>query len=107
MHKQILLGLLVVLLAVSAGVGASSPCLIFHLDAVSSPVFFRELEAGNLPNIERLFAGGIHIKHGLTLYPGGTEVIYPRLKMGIGNDQGRTVSWGLVDPETEEIITSP
>jgi hypothetical protein len=43
----------------------------------------------------------------LTLYPGGTEVIYPRLKMGIGNDQGRTVSWGLVDPETEEIITSP
>lgn len=106
-QKWILLLVLAVLAGSTTNVQAAKPYLIFHLDAVSSQDFFRELEAGNLPNIERLFAGGTQIKHGLSLYPGGTEMIYPRLKTGTGNHEGHSVGWGAVDPETGQLIPEP
>lgn len=83
---------------------AANPFLILHLDAVSSQDFFRELEAGNLPNIEALFADGIHIRHGMSLFPGGTEMIYPRLKAGLSNSQGESVGWGYVDPTSKKVV---
>lgn len=86
---------------------ASNPYLIFHLDAISSYDFYRELEAGNLPNIEALFADGIHIRHGLTLYPGGTEIIYPRLKSGKGNHEDGSISWGYLDREQDQMVSEP
>ena len=102
-QKWILLLVLAVLAGSTTNVQAAKPYLIFHLDAVSSQDFFRELEAGNLPNIERLFAGGTQIKHGLSLYPGGTEMIYPRLKTGTGNHEGHSLGWGAVAPQTGQL----
>lgn len=86
---------------------AANPYLILHLDAISAHDFYRELEAGNLPNIQALFADGIHIKHGLSLYPGGTEIIYPRLKSGMGNHEGGSISWGYLDRETDQVVSEP
>ncbi len=74
--------------------------LVLHLDAVSSADFFAELEAGGLPNIAELFQNGQKVKHGLTLYPGGTEIIMPRIKEGLDNSQGNSVGWGYLDRET-------
>ena len=73
--------------------------LVLHLDAVSSADFFAELEAGGLPNIAELFQNGQKVKHGLTLYPGGTEIIMPRIKEGLDNSQGNSVGWGYLDRE--------
>ena len=78
--------------------------LIFHLDAVSSVDFYAQLEAGNLPNIEALFADGRFVKYGLSLFPGGTEMIYPRLKKGLTNSEGSIVGWTRWDRETKKSI---
>ena len=60
--------------------------LIVHLDAVSSPNFFRYMDEGYLPHVKEFFADGHIIKYGLSLLFGGTEMIYPRLKKGLGNE---------------------
>ena len=83
---------------------ANQKFLIIHLDAVSSIDFFRELEAGNIPNIAEAFKNGYQIRYGLTLYPGGTEIIYPRLKQGWDNSVNHNVGWGYLNRDTEEIV---
>jgi len=96
---------LVVLCPAAAGSGrANEKFLIIHLDAVSSLDFFRELEAGNIPNIASAFEEGHHVRYGLSLYPGGTEIIYPRLKSGWDNSVHHTVGWGYLNRETGEIV---
>ena len=79
--------------------------LIIHLDAVSSPKFFHYLEKGYLPNLEDYFKEGHIIKYGLSLFFGGTEMIYPRLKKGLGNEVGESVGWGYYDREKDRIIS--
>lgn len=101
----LLLGLL--LLAVSAHSHAGNPCLVFHLDAVSSPDFFRELEQGNLPNLAALFADGDSIRYGLTLFPGGTQSIYPSLMTGTDNRAGTSIAWRYVDHADDRIVRAP
>ncbi|MEJ6951479.1 alkaline phosphatase family protein [Natronospora cellulosivora (SeqCode)] len=83
---------------------ANNPYLIFHLDAVSSEVFYRELEDGNLPNIEEIFEGGNMIRYGLTLFPGGTEVIVPRLPYGYSNAENPLVGWSFYDAKEERVV---
>lgn len=97
--------LLITLIVLLLGTGAlaknrENKFLILHLDAVASVDFFRELEAGHLPNIERIFATGQIVKHGITLYPGGTEIIMPRIKKGLENSEGNMIGWGYLDRET-------
>lgn len=74
--------------------------LIIHLDAVSSVDFFHQLELGSFPNMEAIFESGQRVKYGVSLYPGGTEIVMPRLKQGLDNSQHRSVSWGYYDRET-------
>lgn len=78
--------------------------LIFHLDAVSTVDFDAELQAGNLPNIEALFAAGQYIKYGLSPFPGGTEIIYPRIKEGLDNSQHHFVAWSRWDRENNKSV---
>ena len=74
--------------------------LILHVDGFFSADFFRELEAGRLPNIAKLFHTGQKVKHGITLYPGATEIIMPRLKEGLDSFEGKFVGWGHLDRES-------
>ena len=106
-NQRISLFVVLILTFIVPTVAAANPYLIFHLDAVSAHDFYRELEEGNLPNIEALFEGGIQIKHGLSLYPGGTEMIYPRLKSGTGNHEGGSISWGYLDREADQLVSEP
>jgi hypothetical protein len=85
--------------------GETSPkFLIFHLDAVSAQNFFQYMEEGYLPNLKAVFENGNIIHYGLSLFPGGTETIYPRLKEGLDNSTGDTVGWGGYDRDKEQII---
>ncbi len=79
--------------------------LIIHLDAIPSPSFFRYMEEGYLPNVKSVFESGHMIKYGLSLFPGGTETIYPRLKEGMGNERGESVGWGYYDREKDRIVS--
>ena len=78
--------------------------LIIHADAISAEDFFAELEAGYLPNIAYLFQDGQQVRHGLTLYPGGTEIIMPRIKAGLDNSQGNSVGWGYLDRDQDKEV---
>ncbi|HHY08998.1 MAG TPA: alkaline phosphatase family protein [Firmicutes bacterium] len=80
--------------------------LIFHLDAISAVDFDSELQAGNLPNVQALFADGRYIKYGLSPFPGGTEIIYPRLKDGLDNSQHHVVAWSRWDREADQRVSN-
>ena len=85
--------------------GSASPkFLIFHLDAVSSRDFFQYMEEGSLPNLKAVFENGNMIHYGLSLFPGGTETIYPRLKEGWNNSIGESVGWGYYNRDKEKIV---
>lgn len=84
---------------------AAPKFLIIHLDAVSSRDFFSYLEEGQLPNTEAAFLNGAMIEHGLTLFPGGTEIIYPRLKDGRSNEEGLPVGWAYYDREEKRVVS--
>lgn len=73
--------------------------LIIHLDAVSSSKFFQYMEEEYLPNTKAIFKEGHAIKYGLSLFPGGTENIIPRLKEGLGNETGENIGWGYYNRE--------
>ncbi|NLJ81457.1 MAG: alkaline phosphatase family protein [Firmicutes bacterium] len=92
--------LLIIFSAASSAEAKEDKFLIIHLDAVSSIDFFKELEEGRLPNTAELFASGQQSRYGLTLYPGGTEMIYPRLKEGLDNSQKSLIGWGFLERET-------
>ncbi|MCK5767683.1 MAG: alkaline phosphatase family protein [Candidatus Atribacteria bacterium] len=95
-----LLTVLLLLLSVFGLIGEASPkFLIFHLDALSSDDFFRYMDEGSLPNLKSVFEEGHMIHYGLSLFPGGTETIYPRLKEGCNNSIGDSVGWGYYDRE--------
>ena len=79
--------------------------LIVHLDAVSSPNFFQYMDEGYLPHLKSFFEKGHIIKYGLSLFFGGTEMIYPRLKKGLGNEVGESVGWGYYDREKDRVVS--
>jgi len=79
--------------------------LIVHLDAVSSPNFFQYMDEGYLPHLKEFFGEGNIIKYGLSLFFGGTEMIYPRLKKGLGNEVGESVGWGYYDREKDRAVS--
>jgi len=99
-----LLAIVIILLYFSVPGEASPKFLIFHLDAVSSQNFFQYMEDGDLPNLKAFFESGHTIRHGLSLFPGGTETIYPRLKKGLDNSTGDSVGWGYYDRDKERVI---
>jgi len=77
--------------------------LIIHLDAISSGKFFQYLDKGYLPNMKKVFSDGHIIPYGLSLYPGGTETIVPRLTEGLDNSTG-AVGWRYYDRDKGKII---
>jgi hypothetical protein len=84
---------------------ASDRYLIIHVDAISFETFERAFAAGLLPNIERIFADGV-TRRGLSLYPGSTPVIYPRIRTGEANDGVGPLSIaGWFDREREELVS--
>jgi hypothetical protein len=81
--------------------------LLLHLDGIPTSLLTRELEAGRLPNLQRAFASGGWIKQALSLFPGGTEMIYPRLKGGYGPAEGLPVSWNSYDRTKDRPVSKP
>ena len=98
------LTIVLILLSFSITGGASPKFLILHLDAVSSQNFFQYMEDGDLPYLKAFFEDGHIIHHGLSLFPGGTEMAVPHLKEGIDNSKGG-VGWGYYDQEREKVIS--
>lgn len=100
-----ILVLVLFLLSVLIVNGVASPkFLIFHLDAVSSRDFFQYMEEGSLPNLKAAFEDGNMIHYGLSLFPGGTETIYPRMREGWDNSIGNSVGWGYYDRKKERVV---
>jgi len=95
---------IVIILLSSPVTGEASPkFLIFHLDAISSQNFFQYMEDGDLPNIKAFFEDGHMIHHGLSLFPGGTEMAVPHLKEGLDNSTG-IPGWDYYDRDKERVI---
>ena len=100
----ILAAIVIILLSFSITGEASPKFLIFHLDAVSSQNFFQYMEDGYLPNLKAVFEDGQMIHHGLSLFPGGTEMAVPHLKEGLDNSTGG-VGWGYYDRDKEKVVS--
>ncbi len=96
------LQLLIITLPVNAE--TSPKFLIIHLDAVCSEDFYQYMDDGYLPNVKEIFESGHMIRYGLSLFPGGTETIYPRMKKGIDNAAGESVGWGHYDRDSKTMI---
>jgi len=62
------------------------------------------MKDGYLPNLKAVFENGHIIHYGLSLFPGGTEMIYPRLKKGLDSSTGDSVGWGYYDRDKERVI---
>ncbi|MEA2022599.1 MAG: hypothetical protein U9N08_09075 [Candidatus Caldatribacteriota bacterium] len=62
------------------------------------------MDKGYLPNLKAVFKKGNMIHYGLSLFPGGTETIYPRLKEGWNNSVGKSVGWGYYDRNKKRIM---
>jgi hypothetical protein len=89
----------------SHAVAAEGPrFLIFHLDAVASHELDLAIAEGRVPNLEAAFAGGARL-NALTLYPQGTEMLYPRLKAGLRNDEVGPIGWGHYDREDRREVS--
>jgi len=71
--------------------------LSFPATGETSPKFL-------IPNLKAVFENGHIIHYGLSLFPGGTETIYPRLKKGLDNSTGDSVGWGYYDRDKERVI---
>ncbi|MCR4426325.1 MAG: alkaline phosphatase family protein [Firmicutes bacterium] len=80
---------------------AHAPYLIIHLDAVSSHTFFDEFDSGRLPHIARAFDGGTVVRNALSLFIGGTEMIYPRLKNGGVSEDPYPIAWETYDRSSQ------
>ncbi|NLJ80186.1 MAG: hypothetical protein GX335_04080 [Firmicutes bacterium] len=101
---RFLLFLIIILLFAAAEAAASPKYLIFHVDAVSLDRFLEELDAGNMPQVQAFFAEGASVYGALSLWPGGTEVIYPRLKEGCSNAEHPYVGWQFWDADQERWV---
>jgi hypothetical protein len=99
-----IIAIVIILLSFSAVGEAAPKFLIFHLDAVSSQNFFQYMEEGSLPNLKAVFENGNMIHYGLSLFPGGTETIYTRMKEGWDNSVGNSAGWGYYDREKEQVV---
>jgi|LSQX01.3.fsa_nt_gb hypothetical protein len=98
MHKPLVVVILT-LLILTAPVLASDRAnkfLVIHLDGVASDALYSYLEAGYLPAIEVLFAGGQKVKHGVTVFPGETPLVLTRMRQGLDNSEG-LVGWAYID----------
>jgi len=101
-----ILAIILILLFFSGLNGIASPkFLILHLDGVSSQNFFQYMENGDLPNMKEVFADGHMIHHGLSLFPGGTEMAVPHLKEGTNNSTGGA-GWSYYDRDKEKKVPS-
>ena len=80
--------------------GESKPYVVFHLDAISSKVFFEMIDAGMLPNISALFSGGAVIPYAVSPFMPGTEMVYPRLKRGTPVNSDDAVGWKTINRYT-------
>lgn len=85
----------------------SKPYVIFHLDAISSKVFFEMIDAGMLPNISDLFSEGAVIPYAVSPFMPGTEMVYPRLKRGQAASSDDPIAWSTVNRHTGEWRTWP
>ncbi len=104
LRKAVMIALLLIFCFNLSAMSSSPKFLIIHVDGVSADFFFEAMEAGGFPNMERVFSDGNMIKHGLTLFPGGTETILTRFKEGKDTSEGDIVSWAIFDREEERIV---
>lgn len=83
--------------------GEEAKFILIHLDAIAASDFYEEMDRGNLPNLERFFEKEGAMLKGLTLFPGGTQMIVSRMKSGLSNRVGEPVGWGIYDPHKERM----
>jgi len=81
--------------------------ILIHLDSVSSYYLEREMEAGNLPNIERTFSEGVIIEKAVTYFPSKTPIVVSGLRNSTTVQNSRLAGWSGVDRQTGEVFTGP
>lgn len=81
--------------------------VLIHLDSVSSYYLESEMEAGNLPNLERTFSRGVIIEKAITYLPSKTPIVVSGLRHGTSVEESRLAGWSGVDRQTGEVFTGP
>lgn len=81
--------------------------VLIHLDGVSSYYLESEMEAGNLPNLEKTFSSGGIIEKAVTYFPSKTPIVISSLRHAISAEESRLASWSGIDRQTGEVFTGP
>lgn len=105
----ILIVLAAVMPAFAATSGDQKPAkyILIHLDSVSSFYLNSEIEAGNLPNIERVILEGGIIDKAVTYFPSKTPTVVSSLRFATPIEESELVSWAGENRETGEFFTGP
>lgn len=78
--------------------------LLLHLDAVSYYDLMDELEAGNLPNIKRIFQDEDLLEKAITYYPSKTPFIVSNIRSATKSDSGKLVGWEIPGYDYEKTL---
>lgn len=79
-----------------------SKLLLLHLDAVSYDVLAQEIEAGNMPNIDRFFGRSGFIETAITYFPSKTSHIISNIRESTPTSESRLVGWEIPQHQGEK-----
>jgi hypothetical protein len=111
--KGVFISMLLLLTAVMPAFAAAqedqkpAKYILIHLDSVSSFYLISEIEAGNLPNIERVIREGGIIDRAVTYFPTKTPTVISSLRFATPIEESELVSWSGENRETGEFFTGP
>lgn len=78
-----------------ASTDRNSKLLLLHLDAVSYDVLVQEIEAGNMPNIDRIFSRSGFLEAAVTYFPSKTSHIISNIRESTSTSESKLVGWEI------------
>lgn len=72
-----------------------SKLLLIHLDAVSYDVLAQEIEAGNMPNVDRIFGRSGFLETAITYFPTKTSHIISNIRQSTPTSESQLVGWEI------------
>lgn len=79
--------------------------ILIHLDAVSIHVLQDEIQAGNLPEIEKYFSETGLLERAITYYPSKTPFVISNIRDATPSSEGPLVGWEIPEYEDTESLT--
>lgn len=92
-------------LSVKADASDGPKLLLIHLDAVSIHVLQEEIQAGNMPQIEKYFSETGLLERAITYYPSKTPFVISNIRDATPSSEGPLVGWEIPEYKGDESLS--